>query len=292
MDANVQKYRVAIPQDVDRDDHVKYCLRSQTTSLIDANGMFVNNCPIVSSFGGITGGIMGALEFPKGSESLGSEVLAIVPYEYTIPIVVGVFRSRNSNFFLEKEKTMKIEFSSDTGSYHLSGDGTEGLFNLFVESNDGGGKVNISAFNSDKSAEIKLSSDLLTMIGQEQVQIRSNSKLLLEVIKKTDVNTKAQILYELATGLDIIDEFGNYIKTRSDLVEMDAGRTIKVGANATSPIAKGDIVEQVFGQVLDLLKAETVPTMLGPQKLILSQVAGTAIKNVAKQIPASKGKVE
>lgn len=293
MIVSAQVFRVAIPSDVERDEHVKYCLRSQTVCLQDANGMFITNCPVVSSFGGISGGLMGALEFPENSRRLGSEVLAITPYQYTIPVVIGVMKTRTGTFFLEKESSMKMEFNTATGSYHLSGDGVDGLFNIFLSStSENGGKLNVDARNSKQKGEIKFATDFLRLIGEQEVHIRSNTKMLFEVISKSDANTKAQILYELATGLDIIDEFGNYIQTRSGKIELDSSE-IKIGSNAVNTIAKGDIVELILDAVFDVLQNEKVPTIFGASPLILSPVSLPLIKqSLFEKIQSKKGKVE
>jgi hypothetical protein len=172
---------VIIPQDVNRDDYVRYALRTNTACVITANGDFIVDVPIAYSYCGVNDGFINTMEFPKEKLVLGSQVLMITIEKSSLPIIIGCLPRRQNNFSANSEEQFILSRISNVNiqgssigqkNVTIEGRGLEAILNLIATSSESkGGEVNINAENRGKSGKIYFKTNYFNVVVSENIDI-------------------------------------------------------------------------------------------------------------------------
>lgn len=277
--ATVEFSRVVIPQNQDRDDYVKFALRSNTVCVMNDKGQFQKNCPVVIGMCGISGGIMKSIEFPETDTQLGSIVACLNVDLHDVPIVIGVLRRNDANLQLDEEYQFLVTDTTDEGSYMIEGRGLSGLINLFANgSTESGGKINISAHNTSTKGEINLSTDYYFVKAKKKIGFVANEEFELLVRNLATQDNFSKLGLVLGTGLIYEDEFENKIYFRDDqlIFENKTGTVFNVSEgvvnladeNGNESAALGDTlkgkIDELIGIVDGILDAILLITVTTP----------------------------
>ena len=182
---------VVIPSDVDRDAYVGYAIKTNTICVITDDGDFLKNCPVALNFCGHNDGWFTTMEYPPNEYTLGTQVVMLSLVNQDTPLVVGCLLSRESGTILNEEYQFNLsrKYKADgddgsitTGSVQIDGRGLKGVLNLLVSSSSAdGGKINLSARNTDESGEIKLQTNNLRLYGNKSVNLLSDELVTINV---------------------------------------------------------------------------------------------------------------
>jgi hypothetical protein len=253
---------IIIPTNTDRAAYVQKCLRTGTVGILTETGGIIWNVHCNKSD-------LGFLEFPLVADladkaSLGTAVVWVnLPSQDNPMIVALVERYDEGTTLLEHQFKIIREFNG--GHVTISGRGDKGELSLDVMNEAStGGTINISATNLAKSAEINL-------FTQGQVNIEALGKINLKATDSLNVTIKDRsiddkettIQYVKGAGLSYKDEFDNEILANEEKIQIKAVKEVDLGSGKEAMVL-GDTAKQFISDLIDQIKAITVPTAFGP----------------------------
>lgn len=268
---------VAIPADVDRADHVKYCLQNHIATIRTNEGEFIRDCPIAYGFIGVNEGFIYSLEFPGDPTELGSQVVALNVPKSDIPIIIGCLPMIDGTVHIPGEDSLSFSRGSSEGSFLIEGDGLKGILQMVADGGDqeNGGVVSIRAMNEAKSAVISLGTDKFNLHTTKRTEVLSNEEFEVIVKNKQQDDKKASIKYTKGVGLQYKDEWDNEVLTEEGKVYMKEGGSgkvfeieegeLSVGSEGGSDeaMAMGDTLKEKLEALIDAISQLTVPTPSG-----------------------------
>ena len=144
--ANILFGNIVLPSDVKRDDYIKYCHRTGTVSVIEDDGTFTREVPVVHSFCGVNDGFIYDLNIPEDVGVLGDRVVMIPFMQDTTPFIVGTLKRADSDIRVSGEKQVRItkvnrKEDGVESAFEIMGDGLNGIINLNLLN------INVLAFN-------------------------------------------------------------------------------------------------------------------------------------------------
>lgn len=212
MESNIRSYRknrrnsielgyIAIPTDVDRDNYVETCLKTERVSILTINGEFILKALIDKS-------VLQTIEFPQNSEELGSSVVLITEPYRNQAIIVGVL-NRGDDSSCVSENQFLLRKKTDDFDVSIIGDSKNGNLNISVESNlDTGGDINIDILNKSNSSNFNLSvagNVNLNIVGDTTILNKGTVKIDSEV----EIINGAENLNRSVLGDMLMNEFVN-----------------------------------------------------------------------------------
>jgi len=264
---------VVIPSDVNRDDYIKYALRTQKVCVITDNGEFIKDAPVATSFCGINDGWIQALEFPPDSKTLGSQVVCLNMLKHDIPIVIGCLPKLNGYTQLEEEEQFRFtriheEIDTDGNStggsvIAIEGKGLKGLLNILVNSTDSdGGKLSITANNKGEKGEIRLSTNYFKIYATKQIELVANERItsIVRNLAKQDELMKSE--YVLGEGYSFEDEFGNTFESDDTDMRFNGGGNGGL-INIADIVSKLNTLENTLNAFFTLFNAHVHTGNLG-----------------------------
>lgn len=185
---------VIVPPDIDRDEYIETCFRTETVSIYPEIGnCSINNVPIALS-------ALQDIEFPDENSHFGSQVIYLLHPSQESPIILAVIDKNNEMKGVEwKQFLLEKEYEGDT--VKVSGDARRGFLMFEVNSSNTGtgGQIFIRLLKKDKTAKmtIQVQGDIIVFVkntimhctnlsigAQEKVDIRiTDDSSIIEIEK-------------------------------------------------------------------------------------------------------------
>ena len=278
--------RIIIPDNIERDEYVANCFRTETISINAGLGYGTFHAVRCNS------GILQELKFPKDSTEWGMPVVwvkdemsgraVIVSYlhpegeydnttEYQkrfsayngLKNVEVVLDSENSTLFVnvlgdaEFPSAMKIKLSSPN---------KDSEFEVYSDNS-----VRVSAGDNVSIFSAKNINCVVTDEGDTASEISIDKETISAKLFDEESKEKFSMSYKRGTGLYIKDEFENVIKTQEGSVDVDS-RKINLGEGKEKMVL-GDTLVDVLNSLVNAIMRITVTTPAGPSVPPLLNVA-------------------
>lgn len=278
--------RLIIPDNIERDEYVANCFRTETISINAGLGygtFHAVRCNV---------NILQELKFPKDSTEWGTPVVwvkdemsgraVIVSYlhpegEYDnttenqkrfsayngLKNVEVVLDSGNSTLFVnvlgdtEFPSNMKIKLSSPNKN---------SFFEIYSDN-----AVRVAAADNVSLVSAKSVNCIITNEGDTAVDISIDKETISTKILDEDSKEKFSMLYKLGSGLQIKDEFENFIQTKDGSVNINSNE-INLGTGKEKMVL-GDTLVDVLNSLIEAIMRITVTTPAGPSVPPLLNIA-------------------
>lgn len=255
---------VSIPSDLDREQFIKRCLKTQTLFLRGESGEKWKNvfCP---SF------IFGEIDFPETSDKRGSLVAWVKQPKHNIPIVVAAINLKGAIGAYSKERQIKLFKSSKSGSIiDLDGRADDASLDInVISSEENKGKIRLKIANPNKTAELDIYvSGQANIFAENRVKLVTNDEFLVE-LRKPDGDLLGNISYKSGVGFSLLDQWGNEFKVAENQIYLKEGSAGgleleltdlimhlgKIGGTGTEPVLLGDKTKTVLDDLISALNS-------------------------------------
>lgn len=243
---------ICIPRNYDRDTYIKNCLANQTVCVRTENFEFLTDVYIDKV-------VLQNIIFPKSRNENGSLVVWVTVAKHGVPVVIGTLSLKNNGQETLQENSFCLIRKDNKGNVvSLVGEPTKGLDINIVNENENNG-IDINILN-------KFSQAALNFYVQGTVNLEIETDVNLTVgnsinllVKDASVNNlQTSISYKFGNGLEIKDEFNNYIKIDTNGVQLTVPSTkkIKIGNGENNePAVLGNELNNSLTKLVDCFNA-------------------------------------
>lgn len=226
----------------ERSDYVENCYRTNTVSIVTIQGDIIRNCIVPKD-------LWNNIVFPEDNNSKGSLAAWMnVPLTESV-ILLGVLETK-FEYTKKGEQEFIYERKTKDASFHISGDGKKGLYNLFVEGNGSdNSQINISALNTAIQALLNIYvQGNFAVETDDSISFKTLNKFYINVKDESDSKKNTEIYYEQDKGFFYIDQFGNKINIDDSGVSVVDKNKNSIKTNNT-----GIFLEDRFGNVITMI---------------------------------------
>lgn len=305
---------VVVPSDIDREQYVNDCYRTNTLTINGGKGY--------GYFSGVHADInvMQSIEFPTDDTNRGTPVVWVKDAISQLPVIVGVLR-KQSGYYALAEKQYRLKRGTETRNVEVFLDGNEAALEITVVGDkDEAANINVKLSSANKDSVFNLNCDNeINVTAEKSVTVTSNEKATLQVTEKGKV--KGSVVYELGEGFDIIsekavklairdendedklncsyeigtgfnykDEFGNEIIAKDGEVDIISK---KINHNSgAEPMVLGTTLKGLLSDTLSAIAKLTVPTALGPSGIPINVAEFQAVLSELDTMLSKKSNLE
>ena len=271
---------VIIPLDVDRDEYIKTCYKTSTiTAHLGFGYGSMNSIPVDSE-------VLQRLTFPEDESSNGSTIIWVKDEVTGIPIVIGVLSS--SDDYQTLEQGMR-RTTSDVGlsSVEQVCNANTPEYRLIVRGGNAEDEpvIQISAVSASRKAEVGISSDFSASMHADTV-LRLSSNERLEFVVYEDEKEKLVCKYNRGEGFSYKDEFDNEITCKDGQIDIKSEKIVH--NEGDQAMVRGDDLVDLLKELIQAIKAITVPTSNGPSGTPLNTAKFSSIAAKATKILSKK----
>lgn len=251
--------RVVLPTDVDRDEYIRFALRTHSVCLLTAQGDFIRNAPMAYSFMGSNEGFIHSMEFPQSSSELGTEVVVLNIPKHNIPIVIGCLPRKEGTEYLNNEdmlrmKRVTVRDDGTASSFTIEGDGIQGLLKLISYGvTESGGKVKVRATNKQKKGEITMRTNYWKMFVTNDIEITAKGNVLWTIEGDSEYNI---------TGNSKKSVEGTYEVLSEGEMKLNSEEKVRLG-ESSEPVLLGDTKKSLDEELLTALSSAVILTPIG-----------------------------
>lgn len=271
--------RIILPQNYDRADYIRRCLRLGSLSLMPEDGGIIDNVAISKH-------LFNYLEFPANSDELGSQVVWLNTGKENNVIAIGVI-NRQDELVAISEKQAVLSREGAGGYVEVGVDGKTGRVVITArgkEKGQGNLLIDVSNPKEDAQVELRVKGDVKANV-KGNIEAKASKKFLVEVEDPFDEKANsASISYDVDLGFVYEDDEGNKIEIDKGVVRIAPKDTFEVGSGKEA-LLLGDTTQkklQALTQRLDLLIATlsaAVPVPSDGGLAVTKQVAAAFASN-------------
>ena len=247
---------IVIPADTDRETYIQQCYRTGTVMLYTEDQEFVTDVKI-----DITD--IQFIEFPETLEELGSAVAWILTPLHKQPTIIAIL-AKNDEYINVTEHQFKFRKSKDGSYVEISGRGDKGDLYMTVDSESTeGGNVNLLVKNRNNTGTLNvLVKGKSTFETTDSTTIKVGTSFDLQVANPLEDDDTASVSYIKGQGFDLVDEFGNEVKTSSDGILSKSNKIVQNDGGNQAVL--GNELESYEREKLADFDTHIHPTALGP----------------------------
>ncbi len=261
---------VPIDKDVDRNQYVEDCYRSQTVSMQGGkySGVFHNVA--------IDREVIKNIQFPKEKGQTGTPVVWVNIMPFNKPVIIASLQYE-TDYYLNDEGEWNVSREFDGNHIDMSWKTKKNTIDISIHSEVGTpGKFNINVINPDKTSEFNVYvKGRIKLHASEDMSIISDKKITLHVMDENSED-KMLLMYEANKGLSYIDEFENEITIKDKEVRIKSDKIILENADAYT---LKTLLEDIITEISNI----TTATSIGPQAPI-NKAAIIALKQKVEKI--------
>lgn len=266
---------------VDRDTYVASCLKTNSVSVVTADGSIYNECPIGSGFISKSDGDYFGVDFPDEVGQFGSMVVLLFPIGSFTPIVVAQVPKVDNYVVVDSEHQSKSIRDTDQATVTVVKDPTNGQLLISIYGKQSGManlKIVAGSVARDAVVDIEVAG---TLTAHSSGTLKAQSDTEVELVVKDSVKQDASmsLAYSLGSGLVYSDEFGNKIVSSSSGLQVQ-GQSAKQLQHAVY----GEKLKDLLNQLLNAIEQLTVPTPAGPSGVPNNMASFTTIQNKLEEI--------
>lgn len=260
---------VVIPSDVDREQYINDCYRTNTLTINGGKGY--------GYFSGVHADInvMQNIHFPTDEENRGTPVVWIKDAVSQLPVIVGVLRKQNEYYSLS-ENQYKLKRGTEKTDVEIFIDGNESELNITIlgdKDYPANMNVKLSSENSDSIFNLNCDNEI-NINGSKSVNVITNKKVSLLVNDKGE--NKMKLSYELENGLNYKDEFENEIVAKDGEIDIISK---KINHNeGKEPMVLGNTLADILDEMLKAIQAITVVSPVGATSTPVNAASFAAIQ--------------
>lgn len=260
---------VVIPSDVDREQYINDCYRTNTLTINGGKGY--------GYFSGVHADInvMQNIHFPTDEENRGTPVVWIKDAVSQLPVIVGVLRKQNEYYSLS-ENQYKLKRGTEKTDVEIFIDGNESELNITIlgdKDYPANMNVKLSSENSDSVFNLNCDNEI-NINGSKSVNVITNKKVSLLVNDKGE--NKMKLSYELENGLNYKDEFENEIVAKDGEIDIISK---KINHNeGKEPMVLGNTLADILDEMLKAIQAITVVSPVGATSTPVNAASFAAIQ--------------
>lgn len=260
---------VVIPSDVDREQYINDCYRTNTLTINGGKGY--------GYFSGVHADInvMQNIHFPTDEENRGTPVVWIKDAVSQLPVIVGVLRKQNEYYSLS-ENQYKLKRGTEKTDVEIFIDGNESELNITIlgdKDYPANMNVKLSSENSDSVFNLNCDNEI-NINGSKSVNVITNKKVSLLVNDKGE--NKMKLSYELENGLNYKDEFENEIVAKDGEIDIISK---KINHNeGKEPMVLGNTLADILDEILKAIQAITVVSPVGATSTPVNAASFAAIQ--------------
>lgn len=278
---------VIIPEDLNRDEYIENCYRTQTVTIQGGYGY--------SEFGQVrvSQAAMQEIEFPsdtEGGNKFGSAVVWIKDSNTQSPIVIATIRRQEDYYFLG-ENTRRIAVGTPDGSaveILATGDGTLSISVVGGSAFAAKIAIKVNSPNADSEVTVDCDNEVSVNAGKK-VQITTPGTVEARFVDD-QMEEKTVIRYEPTKGLKYKDEFENEITAEDGKVNVTSK---EISHNdGSQPMVLGDKLSSFIGDFIDAVMKLTVITPVGTSTVPVNVADFAALKTRFDEFKSTKSKLE
>lgn len=260
---------VVIPSDVDREQYINDCYRTNTLTINGGKGY--------GYFSGVHADInvMQNIHFPTDEENRGTPVVWIKDAVSQLPVIVGVLRKQNEYYSLS-ENQYKLKRGTEKTDVEIFIDGNESELNITIlgdKDYPANMNVKLSSENSDSVFNLNCDNEI-NINGSKSVNVITNKKVSLLVNDRGE--NKMKLSYELENGLNYKDEFENEIVAKDGEIDIISK---KINHNeGKEPMVLGNTLADILDEMLKAIQAITVVSPVGATSTPVNAASFAAIQ--------------
>lgn len=260
---------VVIPSDVDREQYINDCYRTNTLTINGGKGY--------GYFSGVHADInvMQNIHFPTDEENRGTPVVWIKDAVSQLPVIVGVLRKQNEYYSLS-ENQYKLKRGTEKTDVEIFIDGNESELNITIlgdKDYPANMNVKLSSENSDSVFNLNCDNEI-NINGSKSVNVITNKKVSLLINDKGE--NKMKLSYELENGLNYKDEFENEIVAKDGEIDIISK---KINHNeGKEPMVLGNTLADILDEMLKAIQAITVVSPVGATSTPVNAASFAAIQ--------------
>lgn len=171
---------IIIPEDVDRDNFVKTCFRTNKVSIIDdADGNVIHGCYITKE-------ALQNVTFPKNVGEKGMAVVWVSQMLENQPMVIGTFSS-TEKVTIRDDEAIQIEKVWDKGAVSITGNAKDGVLFVRVKGQQFG-TMKIEVQGDENSLLEARSSGIIKVSSNKKVEVEAFEELTAKMIDPVTEN--------------------------------------------------------------------------------------------------------
>lgn len=210
---NAGEGRIIIPSNTEREDYIRRCYDTGRVSLFTYGAGIIRQVSVCKH-------CWNDIVFPETYEEYGSAVLYVKIPNREEYVVHGILPEMTEAGELSEDQFF-VGRSREDGIAAIAGD-AKGSLNITVSNTTTGGTVTINVGNRSKDGKLEMSVVGAILAAAKTMTMTASDQLSI-MIPKTDSTDAAHIKYVRTEGFSFLDEHGNTISTKKDLVEINGG---------------------------------------------------------------------
>lgn len=262
---------VVVPSNIDREQYIKDCYRTNTLSINGGIGYGIFNGVHADN------DVMQNITFPTDEENRGTAVVWVRDSISQLPVIVAVLRKQSEYYNLsENQYRLKRNNTDKTRVVELFVDGDTSDFELTVIGDKKQpARVNIKLSSQNKDSVFTLSCDNeINVSSDKKITLESNEQINVQLTQKGE--NKATIKYVIEEGFSYKDEFENEITCKDGEVNIISK---KINHNSgKEPMVLGETLAGIMKEILTAIQKLTVITPVGASSPPVNLTDFAAIK--------------
>lgn len=228
---------VMIPEDVDREDFVARCYRTNTVCIYTEQSEFILDVLIHPN-------ILQYVEFPLQPNQLGSMISWVNISNHNKPLVVGLC-PKNDDATGLMEHYFQLSKDTDKAISRITGRGNVGTLDFLVKGDEKDtGRINFKVINSQGQGKYQLEVD-------GDVNITADNKITLDsgdsvelIVSDPEQANETKITYKAGQGFSYKDEYDNEWIINSNGVEVRTNKFV-LGNGSDSAVLYNKLVREL-----------------------------------------------
>lgn len=278
---------VVIPQDVDRDQYVENCYRTQTVTIQGGYGY--------GEFGQVrvSQSAMQEIEFPSGvdgEDKYGSAVVWVKDSNTLAPVIIATIR-RQSSYYDLGEQTRRVAVRTENGgSVEIQATGDGRLQISVIGSSESPAQLSLRVNSPKADSQVSLDCDNEVVVSAGKKISVVTPGVIEAVFVDDQMNEKTTLRYEPQKGLEYKDEFENEITAGDGAVNVTSKEISHNSGN--EPMVLGDKLSSFIGDFIDAVMQLTVVTPAGTSTVPVNVAKFAELKTRFDEFKSKKSKLE
>jgi hypothetical protein len=246
---------IVVPSNVEREDYIKYCYKNHVVCIKTEDFEFIKDVPIDED-------VLQKIEFPTGEKSNGSCVGWVKMNKTSHPMIVGIFRLKNTGNDISNENSFQIVRKFQGNFVTIQGDANKGQINIAVQGDSTDrGQLKIAVTNvedSNTACNLELYvQGVMDVIAEKDLNLKAADSFNITITDPEKGKKKTSLSYKLGDGLTLNDEFGNKTKLDASGLDINVIKKARIRKSTnTQPAALADSTKKSLDAILDLISKQ------------------------------------